>query len=53
MNNYKVTLTFNDGPPYVWQGFAESQYRAELLAVREMRKSIKETFIGIDTQELT
>jgi hypothetical protein len=53
MNNYKVTITFDDGAPYVWQGFAESQYRAEVLAVREMRKSINSTFIGIDTEELT
>lgn len=51
MNNYTVTITFEDNTTYVWSGYAETQYRAEVLAMREMRHTNDQTVIKLETQE--
>jgi len=51
MNNYTVTITFEDNTTYVWSGYAETQYRAEVLAMREMRQTNDQTVIKLETQE--
>lgn len=53
MTKYLVTLCLADGSIYGWEGTAKSQYRAELLAVAELRKTSALAIVQIDTEERT
>ena len=52
MNPYHVTLRLSDGTSFTWEGTARSQYRAEVLAVAEMRKTCAKAIVQIDTKEV-
>jgi hypothetical protein len=51
MRPYHVTLRLSDGTSFTWKGPAKSQYRAELLAVAELRKTSALAIIQITTEE--
>lgn len=52
MPRYRVTLHFADGMPFIWEGEARTQYRAEVQAMKELRETSDETVMCMDTVEL-
>jgi hypothetical protein len=48
MPRYRVTLHFADGIPFIWEGEARSQYRAEVQAMTAMRKTSNQTVVRMD-----
>ena len=48
MPRYRVTLHFADGTPFIWEGEAKSQYRAEVQAMTALRQTSNRTVMRLD-----
>lgn len=53
MPRYRVELTLVGGDlPFIWEGQARSQYRAEVQAMLALRQVSTQAVVAIATQEL-
>jgi hypothetical protein len=53
MPRYRVELTIVGGDlPFIWEGEARTQYRAEVQAVTALRQVSNQAVVTVTTQEL-